>query len=59
VNVWQWSNKLSAVVGYSTQAHSCRNFEKLRDWAQERRLHEWINPLVFIPDDLPTPPVIS
>ncbi|TFK42241.1 hypothetical protein BDQ12DRAFT_762509, partial [Crucibulum laeve] len=58
VNVWQWSNELSAVVGYSTQAHSCRNFNKLREWAQERRVHKWIDTRLFVDDDLPTPPII-
>jgi hypothetical protein len=59
VNVWQWSTELLAVVGYSTQAHSCRNFNKLRDWARERRMLEWIDTRLFVEDDLPTPPVIS
>ncbi|KAF8799223.1 hypothetical protein BYT27DRAFT_7121368 [Phlegmacium glaucopus] len=59
VNVWQWDNDLSVVVGHSTQAHSCRNFNKLRDWALERRIHKWIDTRLFIEDDLPTPPVIS
>jgi len=59
VNVWQWSKELSAVVGHSTQAHSCRNFNKLLDWARERRLHKWIDTRLFVEDNLPTPPVIS
>jgi len=59
VNVWQWSEELSMVVGYSTQAHSCRNFDKLRDWARQRWLKEWIDPRLYVEDDLPTPPVIS
>ncbi|KAF8873604.1 hypothetical protein CPB84DRAFT_1737235 [Gymnopilus junonius] len=59
VNVWQWSTELSAVVGYSTQAHSCRNFEKLRDWARSRRLHKWIDIRFFVENDLPDPPIIS
>jgi len=59
VNVWQWSEELSAVVGYSTQAHTCRNFNKLRDWARERQLQKWIDIRQFVADDLPTPPLIS
>jgi hypothetical protein len=59
VNVWQWSEELSAVVGYSTQAHSCRNFNKLRDWARARQLEKWIDFRQFVEDDLPAPPVIS
>jgi len=59
VNVWQWSDSYKAVVGYSTQAHTCRNFDKLRDWAREHRIHEWIDPLEYVEDDLPTPAIIS
>lgn len=59
VNVWQWSAKLSAVVGYSTQAHSCRNFEKLKNWARSRRVHKWIDPFLFVEDDLPDPQILS
>ncbi|KAK0476495.1 hypothetical protein IW261DRAFT_1367875 [Armillaria novae-zelandiae] len=59
VNVWQWRHELSAVVGYSSQVHSCRNFDKLRDWARERRLQKWIDIRLFVEDDLPNPPIIS
>jgi len=59
VNVWQWDNEISAVVGHSNQAHTCRNFDKLLDWAEERQLQEWIDTRLFIEDDLPTPPVIN
>ncbi|PPR03482.1 hypothetical protein CVT26_007888 [Gymnopilus dilepis] len=59
VNVWQWSNEVSAVVGYSTQAHSCKNFDKLREWARSRRVHKWINTRLFVEDDLPDPPILS
>lgn len=59
VNVWQWSQELSAVVGYSTQAHSCRNFDKLKDWARSRRIQDWIDIRLFVEDDLPTPAIIS
>ena len=59
VNVWQWSTELDPVVGYSTQAHPCRNFDKLRDWTRERRLDEWIDIRLSVEDDLPSPPIIS
>jgi hypothetical protein len=57
--VWQWSRELDVVVGYSTQAHSCRNFDKLRDWTRELRLDEWIDIRLWVEDDLPSPPTIS
>jgi len=58
VNVWQWNDQLSNVVGHSTQAHTCRNFEKLRDWSRERRVHRWIDMKQYVQDDLPDPPII-
>ena len=59
VNVWQWDKNLSAVVGHSSQAHSCRNFDKLLDWTLERQLEEWIDIRLYVEDDLPNPPIIS
>ncbi|KAF8993370.1 hypothetical protein BDQ17DRAFT_1312361 [Cyathus striatus] len=59
VNVWQWSDEVKGVVGYSTQAHSCKNFNKLLDWARDHRLHHWIDTRFYIDDELPDPPVIS
>ncbi|KAE9391567.1 hypothetical protein BT96DRAFT_797233, partial [Gymnopus androsaceus JB14] len=32
VNVWQWDYKVGHVIGRGTIAHSCRNFEKIREW---------------------------
>ncbi|KAG7443903.1 uncharacterized protein BT62DRAFT_971708, partial [Guyanagaster necrorhizus] len=59
VNVWQWSDDLSLVLGYSSQAHRCRNFDKLRDWVRERQIDHWSDIKVFVGDDLPFPPIIS
>ena len=59
VNVWQWDKNLSAVVGHSSQAHSCRNFDKLLDWTLERQLEDWIDIRLYVEDDLPSPPIIS
>ncbi|KAL1700504.1 hypothetical protein EV121DRAFT_295148 [Schizophyllum commune] len=36
VNVWQWSEHYQGLVGRVNVAHSCRNFDKLREWARER-----------------------
>jgi len=49
VNVWQWRDKTSRLIGHTTQAHQCRNFEKIRDWAKERamlgdEISEWVKP---------------
>ncbi|KAF9065603.1 hypothetical protein BDP27DRAFT_1298076 [Rhodocollybia butyracea] len=57
VNVWQWDDKIEKVVGHSDIIHSCRNFDKVRDWALDRRIHKWIDG-TYIENDLPDIPVI-
>jgi len=57
INVWQWSDNLNALVGHSTQAHQCRNFEKIQQWAKEHgvigdSLHSHVKPPE---DDIPWP----
>ncbi|KAH6904504.1 hypothetical protein BKA70DRAFT_1296991 [Coprinopsis sp. MPI-PUGE-AT-0042] len=59
VNVWQWSEEVRAVVGYSTNAHTCKNYNKIQGWARENRLHKWIDIQTHIPDELPDIPIIS
>lgn len=58
VNVWQWDPEYKSVKGHSTQAHTCKNFSKLQEWTNERRMMGMIEHSVFIEDDLPDPPVI-
>jgi hypothetical protein len=36
----------------------CKNFEKVLEWAEERHIDEYIDPKVYIEDDLPDPPII-
>ncbi|KAH6914620.1 hypothetical protein BKA70DRAFT_1256629 [Coprinopsis sp. MPI-PUGE-AT-0042] len=59
VNVWQWSEDVYAVVGYSTNAHTCKNYNKIQGWARENRLHKWIDIKTHIPDELPDIPIIG
>jgi hypothetical protein len=59
VNVWQWNEKINSVAGYSAIAHSCRNFDKIKEWALDRRLHDWIDMDFYIPDDLEIPIIYS
>ncbi|KAH8813718.1 hypothetical protein DL96DRAFT_1472516, partial [Flagelloscypha sp. PMI_526] len=51
VNVWQWNDAGNTVTGHSSQAHQCRNFEKLRDWAQAHSLSQMIDLNLHVPDD--------
>lgn len=36
--VWQWSESLQKVIVKGNVAHTCRNFDRIRDWAKERTL---------------------
>ncbi|KIY69269.1 hypothetical protein CYLTODRAFT_318831, partial [Cylindrobasidium torrendii FP15055 ss-10] len=41
VNVWQWDESYEddvKLVGRSNIAHSCRNYDRLLEWAQERAI---------------------
>jgi len=38
VDVWQWSDKANVLVGHSSSAHQCRNFEKIRNWARKNTI---------------------
>ncbi|KAL1754605.1 hypothetical protein FB107DRAFT_275608 [Schizophyllum commune] len=57
VNVWQWSEQHQSVVGRLNVAHSCRNFDKIRDWARERAAPQAMNVTQRIENDLPYPPI--
>jgi len=51
VNVWQWNDEKKLLVGRSTQAHQCRNFEKIRDWAKENAMFGNYKPELKPPQD--------
>jgi hypothetical protein len=50
---------MNAVAISSSIAHSCRNFDKVKEWALERRLHDPIDMYRYIPDDLEIPIIYS
>ncbi|KAL1745427.1 hypothetical protein HDZ31DRAFT_63175 [Schizophyllum fasciatum] len=59
VNVWQWSEHYEAVAGRVNVAHSCRNFNKIKDWVRERLAPEMpFNEFEKADNDLPFPPVL-
>lgn len=37
VITWKWNNKAQRALGHGDVVHSCRNFEKIRDWSIEHR----------------------
>ncbi|KAJ7210215.1 hypothetical protein B0H12DRAFT_1221871 [Mycena haematopus] len=54
VVVWQWDDSINATRVRGDVAHTCRNFEKLRDWGKEHILIEY-DPTVNIEDDIVVP----
>ncbi|KAJ3722012.1 hypothetical protein F5878DRAFT_70349 [Lentinula raphanica] len=50
--VWQWSNKSQAAKERSDVVHTCRDFEKIKDWAHDHFVPRQQNMSIFINDDL-------
>ena len=44
---WEWSEKKHRMFGNVKTTHTCRNFEKIRDWAVEHKAHTDLD--FFIP----------
>ncbi|KAF5375173.1 hypothetical protein D9758_000043 [Tetrapyrgos nigripes] len=53
--VWQWSHRSQKAFERSDVVHTCRNFDKIRDWAQEHFLDHQQDMSVYIEDDLDIP----
>ncbi|KAL0568460.1 hypothetical protein V5O48_013525 [Marasmius crinis-equi] len=52
--VWQWSSEKNRSVFQSGTPHTCRNFDKIAEWAKkpEHRLHaDEFDQSVHVPDD--------
>jgi hypothetical protein len=43
VGVWQWSDRLNRIAARDDVVHTCRDFDKIRDWAKD--------PLHFLPPE--------
>ncbi|KAJ7097046.1 hypothetical protein B0H15DRAFT_945726 [Mycena belliarum] len=55
VIVWQWEDSANASIVKGDVAHTCRNFDRLRDWGHEHTLHVEYDPAVHIEDDIAVP----
>ncbi|KAH7881227.1 uncharacterized protein C8R40DRAFT_1164633 [Lentinula edodes] len=53
--VWQWSNKSKAAKERSDVVHTCRDFQKITDWAQDHFVPRQQNMSIFIDDELDIP----
>lgn len=50
--VWQWTEPQHSVKIHGGIVHTCRNFEKIHQWAREHALQEAIDMSLFVDDDL-------
>ncbi|KAJ5087929.1 hypothetical protein N7456_011545 [Penicillium angulare] len=48
---WVWNSKLQKLRPVENSTHTCRDFEAIRLWAEERQAPTW-NESVFVPDPL-------
>ncbi|KAF9072737.1 hypothetical protein BDP27DRAFT_1217107 [Rhodocollybia butyracea] len=53
--VWQWSERSQAAKERSDVVHSCRDFQKLKSWAENHFVPLQQNMSVYIEDDLEIP----
>ncbi|KAJ7910447.1 hypothetical protein B0H13DRAFT_2661031 [Mycena leptocephala] len=55
VVVWQWDPKQNKTTFQGDVAHTCRNFDKLRDWGKSHRIRTHYDTSVRIEDDIVIP----
>ncbi|KAF7344863.1 hypothetical protein MVEN_01648100 [Mycena venus] len=55
VLVWQWHDTLNKTTVEGNTVHTCRNFDKLLDWAKQRELPDAYDATVHIEDDIVVP----
>jgi len=55
VIVWQWDDRFNSSIVKGNVAHTCRNFEKIQDWAKQRMLKKPYIHTVKITDDIVVP----
>jgi hypothetical protein len=53
--VWQWDEKSQRTGFRGGVAHTCRNFDAIRDWAKERTVNGFYHAEVRMEDDIKIP----
>lgn len=46
--VWQWVDRVKQVKIVGNIAHTCRNYDKIKQWALDRRLDRALNYTGFV-----------
>ncbi|KAK7062678.1 hypothetical protein VNI00_000166 [Paramarasmius palmivorus] len=55
VIVWQWEDWANETLVRGKVAHTCRNFEKIQDWAKEHQILDKFDGSVHLTDDITIP----
>lgn len=55
VIVWQWDEKSQKTTFRGNVAHTCRNFDAIRDWALERQITEKFHQEILVQDNIQIP----
>ncbi|KAK7052482.1 hypothetical protein R3P38DRAFT_2860578 [Favolaschia claudopus] len=55
VIVWQWDPKKNQTIFQGDVAHTCRNFDKLRDWGKHHKIQTSYDTSVRLEDDIVIP----
>jgi hypothetical protein len=55
VIVWQWRNETQLVHPHGGIVHTCRNFEKISEWAKENKAAVNVDCEKYISDDIVIP----
>ena len=46
---WEWDEKTQRMLGNTKTTHTCRNFEKIKDWAREHSMPQQTDFLQHVP----------
>lgn len=47
--VWQWNEDREATYGYLNVGHTCRNYDKIHDWAKKHAFTEGLDHFTEMP----------
>lgn len=51
VITWQWNDRAKKALGHGDVLHTCRSFEKIKEWAAENQALVDFNADVFVKGD--------
>lgn len=57
--VWQWNDEDGIVQPTGNVVHTCKDFERIVEWAKEHRIKTHFDNGVYVKDDLEVPVIYS